>query len=213
MPLVVDDTVSGFANVDVLSVADVVCSSLTKFFSGVGDVAGGSVVLNANGPFYTDLKTAFAAEYEDTLWPEDAVVLERNARNYVERIARINTSASQVAAHLAMRAEVKHVCYPELSHADRYDRFRKPAGGYGGLLSIILKDAAQTAPRFFDGLRISKGPNLGTNYTLACPFTILAHYNELDFVESCGVSRWLIRVSIGLEDTDDLIARFDAAFC
>ena len=49
------------------------------------------------------------------------------------------------------------------------------------------------------------------NYTLACPFTILAHYNELDFAESCGVSRWLIRVSVGLEPADELIDRFREA--
>lgn len=211
VPLFVDDTVAGFANVDVLSTVDAVSSSLTKFFSGVGDVAGGSIVLNAAGRFYGELKTALAAEYEDILWPEDAVVLERNSRDYVERLPRINATASRVAAHLASRPEVEQVCYPELSETARYDQFRRADGGYGGLLSIILKDAAQTAPRFFDSLRVSKGPNLGTNFTLACPFTILAHYDELDFVESCGVSRWLIRVSIGLEDADDLIERFDAA--
>lgn len=211
VPLFADDTVASFLNVDILSTVDAVTSSLTKFFSGAGDVTGGSIVLNAAGPFYTDLKAALDAEYEDVVWPEDAVVLERNSRDYAERLPRINETASTIAAYLAARPEVAQVCYPELTDADRYDRFRKPAGGYGGLLSIILSDPANTAPRFFDALRVSKGPNLGTNYTLACPFTLLAHYNELDFAESCGVSRWLIRVSIGLEDVDDLIARFDAA--
>jgi cystathionine gamma-synthase len=209
--LFVDDTVAGFANVDVLSTADAVTSSLTKFFSGVGDVAGGSIVLNANGPFYADLKSALRAEYEDTVWAEDAVVLESNSRDYAERVRRINATASRVAAHLASRPEVEQVCYPELTDAARYNLFRKPAGGYSGLLSIILRNPAETAPRFFDALRVSKGPNLGTNFTLACPFTLLAHYTELDFAESCGVSRWLIRVSIGLEAAGDLIARFDAA--
>jgi cystathionine gamma-synthase len=46
---------------------------------------------------------------------------------------------------------------------------------------------------------------------LACPYTILAHYRELDFAQSCGVSRFLIRVSIGLEEPSDLIARFERA--
>ena len=83
--------------------------------------------------------------------------------------------------------------------------------GYGGLFSLNLKDADRRAPAMFDALRVSKGPSLGTNFTLACPFTLLAHYHELEWAESCGVSRWLIRVSVGLEDPTELAARFDAA--
>ena len=48
-------------------------------------------------------------------------------------------------------------------------------------------------------------------YSLACLYTILAHYGELDFAKSCGMSRYLIRVSVGLEDADDLIERFQEA--
>ena len=90
-------------------------------------------------------------------------------------------------------------------------KFLRRNGGFGGLLSLELIDPERNAPKFYDALRVCKGPNLGMNYTLACPFTILAHYHELDFAERCGVSRWLIRVSVGLEDADDLIGRFDAA--
>ena len=79
-------------------------------------------------------------------------------------------------------------------------------------MSILLSNAPETAPRFYDALRINKGPSLGTNYTLCCPYTILAHYTELDWAESLGVSRWLIRISVGLDDADDLCARFAEAF-
>jgi cystathionine gamma-synthase len=48
-------------------------------------------------------------------------------------------------------------------------------------------------------------------FTLACPFTLLAHYSELDWAESCGVSRHLIRISVGLEDPEDLIEDFERA--
>ena len=66
-------------------------------------------------------------------------------------------------------------------------------------------------PAVAAGYRVTKGPSLGTNYTLACPYTLLAHYPELDWAESCGVSRWLVRVSVGLEQAADLIERFDQA--
>ena len=51
----------------------------------------------------------------------------------------------------------------------------------------------------------------GTVFTLACPFTLLAHYTELEWAESCGVSRNLIRLSVGLEDPEDLWQRLDRA--
>ena len=68
-----------------------------------------------------------------------------------------------------------------------------------------------SATAFFDRLRISKGPSLGTNYSLACPYTLLAHYTELDWAARCGVSRDLVRLSIGLEEPADLIARLAEA--
>ncbi len=76
---------------------------------------------------------------------------------------------------------------------------------------MIFENEAVSAPRFFDAVRVNKGPSLGTNYTLICPYTILAHYHELEFAEASGVSRYLVRVSIGLEDVDDLKSRFTAA--
>jgi cystathionine gamma-synthase len=210
-PLIVDDTIAGFHNVDLLPAADVVVSSLTKFFSGAGDVTGGSVIFNRNRPFYSELKTAFERGYRDALFAEDAIVLERNSRDYAARMPRINDSTLKLVDDLAGRPEVESVFFPQRSDVARYDRFRKPDGGYSGLFSLVLKDGPQKAPRFFERLRISKGPNLGTNFSLACPFTILAHYTELDFAESCGVSRWLVRVSVGLEPAEELIDRFAEA--
>jgi cystathionine gamma-synthase len=64
---------------------------------------------------------------------------------------------------------------------------------------------------FYDGLDVAKGPSLGTNFTLICPYTLLAHYHELDFALSCNVPPNLIRIAVGLEDFDVLKARFEAA--
>jgi cystathionine gamma-synthase len=57
---------------------------------------------------------------------------------------------------------------------------------------------------FFDKLEVQKGPSLGTNFTLACPFVILAHYTELEWTESLGVERDLVRISVGLEQEGEL---------
>lgn len=210
-PLIIDETLATFVNADLLRVADVICTSLTKYFSGVGDVMGGSTVINAQSRFHNDLARALRGQDEDLLWGQDALVLERNSRDFAARMRCINATAARIAEYLDNHRRVARVYYPATQTPQRYKAVMKPGGGYGGLLSILLIDEAETAPRFYDALRVSKGPNLGANYTLACPYTILAHYQELDFARACGVSPYLIRLSIGLEEPADLIERLERA--
>jgi len=207
-PVLIDDTLGALVNVDVLPAADVVTCSLTKFFSGAGDVIAGSLVLNSRRPGADRLRAALAAEYEDLLDAEDAAVLERNSRDCVERVRWINQTAEQLCDCLRSHPLVERIDYPKYRDQESYSAFLRPGGGFGGLFSLLLKDAERTAPRFFDALALNKGPNLGTNFSLCCPYTILAHFNELDFVERCGISRYLVRVSVGLEDPAWLIGCF-----
>jgi len=212
-PVIVDDTVATFFNTDLISHVDVVCSSLTKYFSGIGNVTGGALILNPDSPFAKQL-CAVLNESEinrGNCWHEDLQVLEQNSRDFAERMPIINRNTEQLVDHLQTHPQIETVYYPKYQQPDLYQKYLKPGGGYSGLFSLLLKEASNTAPRFFDALEICKGPNLGTNYTLGCPYTILAHYRELDFAESCGVSRNLIRVSVGLEDVNELIKFFDRA--
>ena len=98
--VVVDESIGNFINVNVLAPADVVVSSLTKIFSGDSNVMGGSTVLNPAGQYYRRLKDTMAKEYEDNYWAEDAIFLERNSRDFVSRIERINTSAEVLTSLL-----------------------------------------------------------------------------------------------------------------
>ncbi len=206
--MLVDDTLGALVNVDVLPAADLVSCSLTKFFSGAGDVMAGSLVINSRRPGAGRLRDALAAEYEDLLDAEDAAVLERNSRDCVERVRRINRTAERLCDTLQRHPAVERIDYPKYRTPENYRACLRPQGRYGGLCSILLRNPESNAPAFFDALAIAKGPNLGTNFSLCCPYTILAHFNELDFVERCGISRYLLRVSVGLEDPDWLIARF-----
>ncbi len=209
-PVLVDDTLGTFVNVDVLPAADVLASSLTKYFSGAGDVMGGSLVLNRQRPFYAAIRAALLDEFEDLVWSEDAAVLERNSRDFVQRVERINRTAEHLCDWLRRHPAVGRVYYPKFETPENYRAFLRAGGGYGGLLSIVLREPHQ-APTVFDALEISKGPNLGCNFTLCCPFTLLAHYQELDFAERCGISRYLLRVAVGLEEPEWLIERFNRA--
>lgn len=203
--VVVDETVGNLLNISVMPYADMVVSSLTKVFSGDSNVMGGSLILNPLSSKYVELKNYFDENYEDTYWAEDALYLERNSRDFVDRSKRFNVNAQKVVDLLVSSPLISDVYYPSLVESKKYyDELKNPDGGYGGLISFLFKKPAD-AVTFFNAIKLHKGPSLGTNFTLACPYTILAHYQELDEVEKWGVDRNLIRISVGLEDLDALL--------
>lgn len=209
--IVVDETIGNFINVDVLPYADIVVSSLTKVFTGECNVMGGSLVLNPQSRYYCKIKATMEVNYEDNYWPEDAIFMERNSRDFVSRIQRINSSAEAICETLIASPIVKQVYYPKHSPTQRfYDFCRHENGGYGGLLSVTFQTTKQ-AVTFFDRLETAKGPSLGTNFTLSSPYVILAHYAELDWVQQFGIDPDLVRISVGLEDKSELRAKVDRA--
>ena len=209
--VIVDETIGNFINVHVLPYADVVVSSLTKIFSGECNVMGGSAILNPNTPYYHALKKAADEEYEDNYWAEDVIFMERNSRHFVTRIEQINDNAEAICDILRSSPLVTAVYYPKYNDSRVfYDDCRTPNGGYGGLLSFKFSNTAQ-AIAFYDRIETAKGPSLGTNFTLTSPYVILAHFLELDWAAQFGVPADLIRISVGLEDAEDLKARFAVA--
>lgn len=212
VPLVVDDTIATCVNVDALRYADAITTSLTKVFSGAGDVAAGSVVLNRSSPFYALLKEELPFEESASpLFERDAITLEINSRHFRERVEATNENALELVEWLQERPEVKSLWHPSTVCRDFYDALRREEGGYGALISIELHGGEVAAASFYDALEISKGPSLGTNFSLACPYTLLAHYKELEWAAERGAPRNLLRIWVGLEDPEDLIARFERA--
>ncbi|KKA29290.1 hypothetical protein TD95_002520 [Thielaviopsis punctulata] len=209
--VVVDETIGTFANMDVLKFADVVVSSLTKIFSGESNVMGGSAILNPHSPLYASIKATMDAQYEDTYWPEDIIFMERNSRDFQSRIDRANANSLALCDVLRNHPLVKTVYYPKYNESrTNYEVCRLPNGGYGGLLSVVFKEDKQ-AIKFYDNLATAKGPSLGTNFTLTSPYVLLAHYQELDWAASYGVEPNLVRISVGLEETEELVRVFKSA--
>ncbi len=208
IPLVVDDTVATSVNVEALRFADIVTSSLTKAFSGAGDVAGGAVVLRPDLPGRDGIRDSLiAAEQASPLFARDATVLEINSRHYRERVEASNENAASVVECLQNLPQVERIWYPTLETPDFYDAVRYPEGGTGALISFVLKGGEPAAKAFYDRIALSKGPSLGTDFSLLCPYTLLAHYGELPWAEARGVRRDLLRLSVGLEDEEDLLSR------
>ena len=242
IPLIVDDTVASFGNVSVFPYADIVTSSLTKWFSGTGDVMAGSLTLNSGSPFFADLKAWQQLRYEDLLYEEDAIVLEKNSRDFRTRIAAVNHTTAQLVQWLTQQPQIQAVYSPYTQPAKWGEQSIQPImgkhataaahsqpltsstlasfhpslkphsfPGFGGLLSLVLRHPSLTSAPFYDVVRVSKGPSLGNNFTLLCPYTLLAHYAELEWAESVGIDRHLLRFSIGLEQVDELKQRLSQA--
>jgi cystathionine gamma-synthase len=211
-PLIIDDSSTGPLNVDALRFADVVTSSLTKWISGEGDVMAGMATVRANSPVAENMRTLLALDSTENapLYIADAEVLLSNLKGYAKRMKIVNANGQAVASWLAKHPAIAELWHPSLTHTAHYDAVMRRGGGYGGLLSFVLKNPKKT-PKVYDTLRLCKGPSFGTPFTLVCPYTLLAHYHELEWAEGCGVSTNLLRVSCGLEPLETILAAFEEA--
>ena len=151
-------------------------------------------------------------EFQSSVTPAaeaDALAMVHNSRDFPERNTRINQTTELLADFLQDHPDVDTVWYPKFV-APLYTKYQHVNGGYGGLFSMHL--GSHICQRtFYDLLDVAKGPSLGTNFTLVCPYTLLAHYHELDFALSHNVPPNLIRVAVGLEDYNELKEKFEYA--
>ena len=208
--IVCDDTIGTFSNVNILPHVDVLLTSLTKMFSGGCNVMGGSLIFNPRSKHFRSLKQAHKIG-KRYYFPEDLEVMVKNSENFKERITRANINAELLVTILQSHPAVTQVYYPTTSDTlELYEAFKRPEGGYGYLFSVIF-DTPANAQRFYDNLNVAKGPSLGTNFTLACPYTLFAHYGEREWAAKYGVVEHLVRISVGLEEEDVLLRRVGRA--
>ncbi|EGZ67678.1 PLP-dependent transferase [Neurospora tetrasperma FGSC 2509] len=170
-------------------------------------------------------------EEERAWFLADIAVMERNSRNFVHRVRKASANAEWLVHNLLRpHTSVQEVYYPKgsptediyeqfrVKPTDDYEQFRvKPTdespeeeGGYGFLVSIKFLTPAK-ARAFYDAMAVAKGPSLGTNFTLCCAYTLLAHYRELEWAAEFGVVEDLVRISVGLEDKEWLGERVSRA--
>jgi len=208
IPIIVDDTIGSSLNVHLTPYADVIFSSLTKSFAGRGDILAGSTVISPYSKWTKELKEIMPRVALSTLSDSDAVELEITSRDVKDRQLQLNRSCLKLKEKLETKKEISKVLHPQ--NCRNFNSLLKEGGGYGCLLSFELRDGVEETKRVYDSLRVNKGPSLGTNFTLVCPYVQLAHFKELKWAENCGVSPHLLRVSVGLENEDELWSRFNS---
>ncbi|KAJ5112957.1 hypothetical protein N7456_001491 [Penicillium angulare] len=203
--VVCDETLGTFVNVDILPYVDVAITSLTKIFNGAGNAMGGSTVVNPQSRYYSEVHAKLTATYEDLLFPTEALVLAENSRDFQVRVRKSSANAQTLATFLSSHPSIESVLYPSLIPTrELYDRYRRKDGGYGYVLSLLFREP-DDAIRFYDKLDMCKGPSIGTNFSLAIPYAQLAHVFDLDWAESQGIPKHIVRLSVGLESEDDLV--------
>jgi cystathionine gamma-synthase len=148
--------------------------------------------------------------------------MESNSRDFASRVRTINANARALCAFLRSRSlsqvqgnsedtpfVIKEVFYPEYTTPTNYNMYRRPgpSDNFGPLFSLTFTSML-ASEAFYDALPCAKGPSLGTNFTLSCPYTILAHNHELEWAERYGVEEGLVRISVGMEDIEMLLGWF-----
>ncbi len=198
IPLITDDTIGSNLNINSLEYSDIVFTSLTKIFSGSGDILAGSLIFNPRSKWIDKFKLALNEIDMPKLSDNDLIYLEKCSRDIKSRVINQNRNCLKLKKKLENHHAIKTVFHPE--NCPNFNSILKRDGGYGCLLSFELKGNIEKTKKFYNALELSKGPSLGTQYSLICPYVLLAHYNELEWASSCGVPSNLIRVSVGLED-------------
>ncbi|KAE8328070.1 pyridoxal phosphate-dependent transferase [Aspergillus sergii] len=199
--VVVDETIGSFANVDVLDIADIVVTSLTKSFNGYADLLAESVVLNPNSRYYTSLKTSLRDSYSNDLYVEDAIQLELNSCDFIRRAAQLISTVEYLADFLHPFASdpssvVNAVHYPKISTlVQRYKtRMSQPTNDFTPSYGYVRK-----------------GPSLGGHVTLTQPYVQMVLQKQKKWTASHGLRQTIVQLSVGLEDKDDLLQRVKSA--
>lgn len=202
---VVDNTFATPINQQPISLgADLVIHSATKFLGGHADALGGVVCgrkeLIAKIYHFREITGA-------CLDPMAAYLLLRGMKTLHLRIAQQNQSAMKVAKFLEDHPRVERVFYPGLKSHEGYAIAHKQMSGFGGVLSFSLKGGFAAVKAFLPRLRRAHlAANLGAVETVAGPPATTSHV-ELTREEraAAGIPEALIRYSVGIEDTEDLI--------
>jgi cystathionine gamma-synthase len=129
------------------------------------------------------------------------------------RIRQQNQSALKIARFLQTQPQVASVFYPGLESHQNHDIARRQMSGYGGVLSFVLKGGFPAVKKLLPRLRYAHlAANLGAVETIAGPPATTSHVESTpEERKASGIPEALIRYSVGIEDTDDLIADLQAA--
>ena len=207
----IDNTFASAINQPVLSMGiDLSMQSCTKYLNGHSDVTGG--VLSGARELLAPM-AKMRRLLGGVMDPQPAFALGRGMKTMPLRVAQHNANALAVAQFLERHPQIERVYYPGLSNHPDHAIAKSQMKGFGGVVTIDVKKGQDGAFRTFDRLKVIKrAASLGGVESI-CSLPILTSQYGLtdDELAKAGVTKGMIRISIGLEDADDLIEDLDQA--
>ena len=208
---IIDNTFASPINQQPLALGvDLAMQSATKYLNGHSDVTGGVVTGSAALLAPIEKVRRMVGTVMD---PHPAYALGRGLKTLPLRVARHNASAQAVAEFLSQDRRVSQVYYPGLpSHPD-HEIARKQMSGFGGMVCFDLDGKYERAERLYNRLNVIKrAASLGGVESLISMPVLTSQWGHTDDqLREAGVSRGMLRLSVGLEDAADLIADLNQA--
>ena len=190
--------------------ADIVVHSTTKYIGGHSDIIGGMVIVKNNQEILDDLRF-IQMSVGAVPGPFDCWLTQRSIKTLPVRMERHNTNAIEIANLLDKSNKINKVYYPGLSSHPQHDLAKKQhmningQYGFGGMISLEL-DSIVMAKKFVKNLKIfTLAESLGGVESLVCHPATMTHSSiPKDIRDRIGITEGLLRLSVGIEDIDDL---------
>jgi cystathionine beta-lyase/cystathionine gamma-synthase len=191
--------------------ADVVVHSTTKYIGGHSDVVGGVAITNSKEIY--DVIKFHQNAVGGVPSPHDAWLTMRGAKTLALRMREHAKNAQAVAEFLEAHDEVDRVFYPGLASHPQHELAKRQMSGFGGMVSFTLKGPEQRAIDFANRMKyFSLAESLGGVESLICHPARMTHGSiPKEEREKRGVSDGLLRLSVGIEDVEDLIEDLKSA--
>ncbi len=212
VPLLVDNTTATPALQQPMQLgADMVLLSLTKFMSGNATVLGGAII--GEESLVEDIRWNTTEFIGAILQPFDAFLMLQFMDTLSLRMHRHSSNAQKVADFLNNHPKVEHVNYTGLQNHPHHELAKSQMKAHGGLLSFVVPGGMRGAATVMDSVElIVHAVTFGTSRTICMhPPTITHEHMTKEEREEAGIHDGLIRLSVGLEDPQDIIQDLDQA--
>jgi len=192
---------------------DLVVHSATKYINGHSDIVGGIVVCGPDRQDLVEQMFYLSNAIGSIMSPFDSFLVMRSLKTLSIRMERHCDSAMQVAQYLEQHEAIEKVYYPGLQSHPQHELAKQQMNGFGGMISVVLKGGLASAKTFLENTQLfSLAESLGGVESLIEHPAIMTHASVPEAIRNeIGIVDGLVRLSVGIETLEDLIADIEIA--
>ncbi len=191
--------------------ADIVLHSMTKFINGHADIVGGAVITKTKDLY--DQMAFIMKNVGFNMDPHQSWLTRRGLKTLAIRIERAQDNARKIAEYLEAHPKIEWVRYPGLKSHPQYELALKQMSGPGSMMSFEVKGGLEAGKKVMDNVHLALlAVSLGGIETLIQHPASMTHSKlSREEKEEAGISDGLVRLSVGIEDVEDIIADLEQA--